>query len=152
MIPTPNPEEADSLLFGTTDSISEVSLPILMSGNHWFVHNSYPCITLELCGELKSSQYLLLLPHPRNSVSSGLGWDPSNRIFLKNTTVILMCSQCYGLMREQVESLFISGTASESVGTGLGLFEVQGCLGMQPKVVINSFKAKTASEDVLWKS
>ena len=64
--------------------------------------------------------------------------------------MILMCSQCYGLMREQVELIVLYLGVLRICRNWLGSFEVQGCLGMQPKVVINSFKAKTASEDVPW--
>ena len=64
--------------------------------------------------------------------------------------MILTCSQCYGLMREQVELIVLYLGVLRICRNWLGSFEGQGCLGMQPKVVINSFKARTASEDVPW--
>ena len=64
--------------------------------------------------------------------------------------MILMCSQCYGLTREQVELIVLYLGVLRICRNWLVSFEVQGFLGMQPKVVINSFKAKTANEDVPW--
>ena len=46
--------------------------------------------------------------------------------------MILMCSQCYGLMREQVELIVLYLGVLRICRNWLGSFEVQGCLGMQP--------------------
>ena len=123
-----------------------------MSENHWFVHNSHPCMHIRIVWRVKKRPIPTLPPTPLEILFQEV-WGGTQATGLKkkkNTPMILMCSQCYGLMREQVELIVLYLGVLRICRNWLVSFEVQGFLGMQPKVVINSFKAKTANEDVPW--